>query len=75
MGWAIFYGILLLAYLLSWAFSVYHPSIVPETVARISGLTALVAGLVGALQKSSLKVYFLLQKLAIRFFPDTTGRW
>lgn len=75
MGWTIFYAILLAAYLLSWAYSAYHPSSVPETVTRLSGLVALLTGLVSALQKSSLWVYFRLQKLAIRFFPDTTGRW
>jgi hypothetical protein len=75
MGWTIFYIILLAAYLLSWGYSIYHPSTVPETITRLSGLAALLTGLVAALQKSSLKVYFLLQKLAIRFFPDTTGRW
>jgi hypothetical protein len=75
MGWTIFYIVLLAAYLLSWGYSIYHPSSVPEIITRVSGLAALLTGLVTALQKSSLKVYFLLQKLAIRFFPDTTGRW
>lgn len=63
------------AYLVSWGFSIYHPSSVPEAITRLSGLAALLTGLVGALQKSSLKVYFYLQKIAIRLSPDTTGRW
>ncbi len=75
MGWTIFYVILLAAYLLSWGYSVYHPSRVPEAIARLSGLAALLMGLASALQESSLKVYFLFQKLAVRFSPDTTGRW
>jgi hypothetical protein len=75
MGLTIVYIILLAAYLLSWGYSIYHPSTVPETITRLSGLAALLTGLVSALQKSSLKVYFALQKLAIRFFADTTGRW
>jgi hypothetical protein len=75
MGWAIFYAILLGAYVLSWVYSAYHPSGVPETITRLSGLAALLTGLLGALQKSSLRVYFLFQKILIRFFPDTTGRW
>lgn len=75
MGWTIFYLLLLVAYLLSWGYSIYHPSTAPGIITRLSGLAALLTGLVAALQKSSLKVYFLLQKLAIRFFADTTGRW
>lgn len=75
MALTIVYVILLTAYLISWAYSASHPNGVPETVARSSGLIALVVGLVGALQKSSLTVYFLFQRIAVRLSPDTTGRW
>src|SRR5205807_9561239 len=44
-------------------------------IGKVSGLVALLSGLATALQKSSLRVYFLFQKIAIRFFPDTASRW
>jgi hypothetical protein len=75
MALTIVYLILLSAYLISWAYSASHPNGIPEAVARSSGLIALLMGLVGALQKSSLTVYFLFQRLLVRFSPDTTGRW
>ena len=66
MALTIVYVILLAAYLTSWAYSASHPNGVPEAVVRASGLIALVVGLVSALQKSSLTVYFLFQRLAAR---------
>ena len=75
MAMTIVYLILLAAYLISWAYSASHPNGVPEAIARCSGLIALVIGLVGALQKSSLTVYFLFQRILVRFSSDTTGRW
>ncbi len=75
MGWIIFYAILLAAYVLSLGYSFYHPSKVPEAITRIAALAALLTGFANALQKSNLKVYFLFQRIAIRFFPDTTSRW
>jgi hypothetical protein len=75
MGWMIFYTVLLVAYVTGWLYSLYHPSSVPEVISKISGLVALLSAMGTALQKSSLRVYFLFQKIAIRFFPDTTSRW
>jgi hypothetical protein len=75
MAWIIFYTILLIVYVASLIYSLYHPGPLPEIVARLSGGAALLTGFANALQKASLRVYFLFQKIAIRFFPDTTSRW
>ena len=75
MAWTIFYTALLLAYSVGWLYSLYHPNSVPEVISKVSGLIALLSALATALQKSSLRVYFLFQRVAIRFFPDTTSRW
>src|ERR1700679_4252868 len=75
MGWTIFYVILLIAYIVGWMYSASHPNSVPDIVSKVSGLVALLFALGTALQKTSLKVYFLFQRIAIRFFPDTTSRW
>lgn len=75
MAWTIFYILLLAAYIVSLALTTHQPNSVPEIIAGLSGLVALLVGLVTALQRSSLRIYFICQKLAIRFFPDTTGRW
>lgn len=75
MGWIIFYTALLVAYLASWVYSAYHPNHLPEVITKVSGLVALLSAMGTALQKHNLRVYFLFQKIAIRFFPDTTSRW
>ncbi len=75
MALTVFYVILLGAYLVSWGYSLHHPNGVPEAIARSSGLIALLMGLAGALQKSSLTIYFLFQRIALRLSSDTTGRW
>ena len=75
MGWTIFYSVLLVAYVTGWLYSLHHPNSAPEIISKASGLVALLSAFATALQKSSLRVYFLFQKIAIRFFPDTTSRW
>jgi hypothetical protein len=75
MGWIIFYIVLLVAYISGWSYSLYHPNKIPDTISKISGLVALLSAMGMALQKSSLRVYFLFQRIAIRFLPDTTSRW
>lgn len=75
MAWTIFYTVLLVAYVVGWLYSLHTPNSVPEIISKTAGLVALLSALATALQKSSLRVYFLFQKIAIRFFPDTTSRW
>src|SRR5437867_3947987 len=75
MGWMIFYTVLLVAYVTGWLYSLHHPSPLPDVISKISGLVALLSAMGTALQKSNLRIYFLFQKIAIRFFPDTTSRW
>jgi hypothetical protein len=75
MAWTIFYVVLLIAYVAGWVYSIHHPNSVPESISKVSGLVALLSAFATALQKASLRVYFLFQKIAIRFFPDTTSRW
>jgi hypothetical protein len=75
MGWIVFYTVLLIAYVAGWAYSLHSPNHAPEIISKVSGLIALLSAMGTALQKSSLRVYFLFQKIAIRFFPDTTSRW
>jgi hypothetical protein len=75
MGWILFYTVLLVAYIGGWVHSLYHPSHLPDISSKVSGLVALLSAMGTALQKSSLRVYFFFQKIAIRFFPDTTSRW
>ncbi len=75
MGWIVFYSLLLITYVAGGLYSFYHPNSVPEVISKISGLVALLSAFATALQKSSLRVYFFFQKIAIRFFPDTTSRW
>ncbi len=75
MAWVVFYTILLIVYVGSLLYSFYHPGHAPEVVTRLSAAVAILTGLANALQKSSLKVYFFVQRIAIRFFPDTTSRW
>ena len=75
MGWIIFYTVLLISYIGGWAYSLYHPNHIPDIISKISGLVALLSAMGMALQKFSLRVYFFFQRIAIRFFPDTTSRW
>ncbi|HEY3769932.1 MAG TPA: hypothetical protein VGN44_14755 [Candidatus Angelobacter sp.] len=75
MTWIFFYAILLMMYVFAWVYSLHHPGHTPEIIARFSGLIALLTAFANALQKASLKVYFLFQRIAIRFSPDTTSRW
>ncbi len=75
MGWIIFYSALLFAYVAGWVYSAYHPNHLPEVISKVSGLVALLSAMGMALQKHNLRIYFLFQKIAIRFFPDTTSRW
>ncbi len=75
MGWIIFYTVLLISYIGGWAYSLYHANHIPDIISKISGLVALLSAMGMALQKSSLRVYFFFQRIAIRFFPDTTSRW
>jgi hypothetical protein len=75
MGWIIFYTVLLISYVGGWAYSLYHPNHIPDIISKISGLVALLSAMGMALQKSSLRAYFFFQRIAIRFFPDTTSRW
>jgi len=75
MGWTIFYVVLLVAYCASVVYSTAHPTAIPLTIAKISGLVALLTAFANALQKASLTIYFQFQRIAIRFFSDTTSRW
>lgn len=75
MGTLIFYTVLLVAFCGSLLTSLFYPTTLPQTIAKLSGFLALLTGFANALQKSSLTVYFLFQRIAVKFSPDTTSRW